>query len=136
MSEENIEIIRKAFELVPDESFFDVLDHEIEFDMSDSPVPEGARVYHGHDGVREFFRHWLGTWKDYRFEVEELIDAGDDRVLAVVHEWGRGKGSGAAVEGRHSELFTLSNGKIVHWKSYPDHAEALKAAGLHRGSGV
>jgi ketosteroid isomerase-like protein len=87
------------------------------------------RVYRGLDGVREFFRDWLGVWDEYGSEVEEWIDAGE-HVIAVVHLWGRGKQSRVAVEQRRSHLWTRRDGKLRRRRIYAAKADALEAAGL------
>ena len=38
--------------------------------------------------------------------------------------------SGAEVEGRHFEVYTLRDGKVLRVDEYTDRAEALEAAGL------
>jgi ketosteroid isomerase-like protein len=90
--------------------------------------PDG-RVYHGHDGVREAFRRWLGTWEDYHQERGEAIDAGDE-VVVPVREHGRGKGSGIEMERHTFGVWTLRDGKAVRIRFYPTRSEALKAVGL------
>jgi ketosteroid isomerase-like protein len=96
--------------------------------MTSRTSPKG-RVYHGHEGVRESFRIWLGTWEDYRQERVEIIDAGD-QVVVVVREQGRGKGSGLEVVREGYAVWTLRNGKAVRIRFYPSKATALEAAGL------
>ena len=93
MSEENVEIVRRCMEAYQagdiTASVVDV-DPGVEFDMTFRP--EG-RIFRGHDGIAEAMRTWTGTFEDWSFEVEDVIDAGD-QVLVIVRESGRGKGSG------------------------------------------
>jgi ketosteroid isomerase-like protein len=129
MSQENVEIVRcsgEAFDRGDYQAALDALDPEVEYDLSH--FPEG-RVYHGHEGVRESFRIWLGTWQDYRLERLEIIDA-DDQVVVVVREVGRGKGSGVEVVREGYAVWTFQNGKCVHIRFYPSKDAALEAAGL------
>jgi hypothetical protein len=44
--------------------------------------------------------------------LDEAIEVGDSMV-AHVHQWGRGKGSGATVEQSHSQVWTVRDGKVV-----------------------
>ena len=67
-------------------------------------IPGFPDNFHGPDGVRDFFRRWVGT--HWGFEVEDLIDRGET-VLVRIHQWGSGKGSGAAVEGRFWEVWVV-----------------------------
>jgi uncharacterized protein len=69
------------------------------------------------------------VWDDFRFEVEELIDAGD-KVFAAVQLSGRGKGSGVPVDQHDIHVCTIRDGKVVRIDVHRDRAEALKAAGL------
>jgi ketosteroid isomerase-like protein len=130
MSRENVELIARTHELSRSdpESFFSVCDPEIEWDMS-RLMPE-PRVYFGYEGVREFWRSWTGTWDGFDFKVEQVVDAGGDQVVARVHQMGRGRGSGAAVEHEFGQLWTVKNGRIVRFRAFPSFEEALEAAGL------
>ena len=66
---------------------------------------------------------------DFGFEADQLIDAGPS-VLALLHQWGRGKDTGAQVESHTWQVFDFRGGKVVHCRGYPTKAEALEAAGL------
>jgi uncharacterized protein len=129
MSRENVEIVRRmydAFARGEYDTSLSYCDAEIEFSQ---PAGEpGGGTHHGREGVIQAFAQWLGAWDDYRVEVGELIDFGDD-VLARTRHHGRGKGSGAAVEMRIFQLLTVRNGRIVRMRMYYDEAEALEAVG-------
>jgi ketosteroid isomerase-like protein len=129
MSEENVEIVRRqldAYVRGDSETALAAYDPEVEFDVSIRP--EG-RVYQGLEGLVEAIRTWSGTWEDYRVEIEEIIDAGDN-VVVVDHQMGRGKGSGAPLDQQTFWVYTLREGKIVRLVWLPTREEALEAAGL------
>lgn len=98
---------------------------EIEYDLS--TFPEG-QVYHGHAGIREAFRIWLGAWQDYRQEWDEIIDGGDEMVVVIGRERGRGKASGVEVEQEVFAVWTMLDGKAIRIRFYPGREEALEAA--------
>jgi ketosteroid isomerase-like protein len=130
MSQENVEVVRRsldAFERGDFDAAMEALDPRIEYDLTHFP---DGKVYLGHDGVREAFRIWLGTWEDYRQEIDEVIDLGEDEVVVVLREFGRGKGSGIEVERPTAGVWTLRDGKAVRIRFYAGKAEALEAAGL------
>jgi ketosteroid isomerase-like protein len=104
----------------------DAFDDDVEWDAT--VFPDGS-VEHGHEGIRRFLRRWLGTWEEYRFEVEQVLDAGD-RVLAFVRERGHGRGSDVPIDIRTAMLFTLRGGKIVRFRGSLDRSTALAEAGL------
>jgi ketosteroid isomerase-like protein len=130
MSQENVELVIRAHQLSRSdpESFFSICDPGIEWDMS-RLMPE-ARVYYGHDGVREFWRSWVGTWDDFDFQLEQAIDGGGDQVVTSVHQVGSGRGSGVAVEQRFGQVWTVRSGRIVRFRAFPSFEEALEALGL------
>lgn len=98
------------------------LDPEIEFSQpTDEP---GGGTFRGHEGVVQAFAAWTGAWDEYRVEVEELTDFGD-QVLARTRHHGRGKGSGAEVELEIFQVWMLRDDKAVRATMYYDQAEAL-----------
>ena len=86
-------------------------------------------VFHGHEGVRQFWREMVASFGVWDLDVEEIIDAGD-RVLAVVRDRVIGRASGAPVEGGHVAVWTLSGGKVTQLQTFEDRRQALEAAGL------
>jgi ketosteroid isomerase-like protein len=130
MSQENVEVVRRAWEASlrhDNEAVFDLYDPRVEIVVQDSV--EGPTTYVGVDGVREFFRDMLGVFDSLRSEVEEWIDAGDE-VIAVMRNRARGRQSGVPVEGRDAHVWTVQNGKLRRLRIYPNKSEALKAVGL------
>jgi ketosteroid isomerase-like protein len=62
-------------------------------------------------------------------EAERFIDAGD-RVVAIMHIRGTGRGSGVEVTMQSADVRTISDGKIVRHVGFPDASDALEATGL------
>ncbi len=112
---------------------FEFYDPEIEWDNSQQSLlmPDLAGVYHGHDGVRTFWRRWLSAWKDLQFEIQDVRDRGDDVVLPIRNQrqWGRHSGIETGFP-PYGMVFTMRGGKVVRHRSYPDQKSALEAAGL------
>jgi ketosteroid isomerase-like protein len=113
------------------EFFWSLLDDYVVWDLRDygRRAPGFDDVYVGRDAVIEASRRYWGTWTDYRLDAEELIDAGSS-VVAVLHEQGRGKGSGAPFDNRFAQVWTFRRGRIIRWEVFPDKEAALKAAGV------
>ena len=128
MSQENVEVIRAGYEAFARgdvDAVLSGLDPEIEV----RPAPEfpGEDSYHGHTGFLAYSERWLESWEEYRLIPEEFIDVGD-RMVVVHRAVGRGKGSGIDVDVRVGHLLTFRNGKVLHFVSYLDRGEALRAA--------
>ncbi|HEX3263401.1 MAG TPA: nuclear transport factor 2 family protein [Solirubrobacterales bacterium] len=131
MSEENVEIVRQmitAFAEGDDERLVELFDPQIEYDVSRTS-PE-SRVAHGQEELAKVIEQWLATWDDHRLELVDLIDAGDEWVVALMNERGKMKGSDTWVEHQVGVLFTLHDGRITRYEEYQDKAGALEAAGL------
>ena len=128
MSQENVEIVRRAFEASvrhDNESVFPLYDPEVEIDLTAS----GRGVYHGLEDIRQWFRDWLSAFEDPSWEVEEWIDAGE-HVIAVMRLRGRGKLSRAPAEMVEAHVWTLRSGRLWRLRVYGTKLEALEAAGL------
>jgi ketosteroid isomerase-like protein len=132
MSQENVEIVRKAAMAFNRGD----LDTWLEYwtDDLDHRAVEGAPDDHGpiqgKDALRTFVQDWLDTFDDFRAEPVELIEAGDDKVIAVMRISGRAKLSGVETDLTYAELNTLRDGKIARGRQYWTRDEALEAAGL------
>jgi ketosteroid isomerase-like protein len=129
MSQENVEIVRRAFAYeVYGEG--DRAEAEALFDPHILIVPAEEGPSYGIDAIRDNFEHWKGAWDELEVEVEDVIDAGEDRVLLTAHHRARGRGSGIEVDTRLYSIYTLRGGKVLRTDEYADRAEALRAAGL------
>jgi ketosteroid isomerase-like protein len=143
MSKDNVELIR-AF--VPSETdLIEVLksddpvaaflgstdavspDVEVTFAASRSGGP--GLVYHGPDGLVEGWRDWLTPWESYRFEVEDLVDAGDNVVMTLTVA-ARTERHGVELVHRPAAVWTIEGGRIVAIRFYLEHHQAFEYAGL------
>jgi SnoaL-like domain len=142
MSHENVELYRAQIEIFRAGSgehdrertlaaMAEFWDPEIEWDASESAMPDIDELYLGKDAVRRFWDEWLSAWEITRFEYE-LLDAGD-RVVALFDQRMRGRSTGIEVSlGEYAQVATFKDGLVVHWKAYQSQADALEAAGLSK----
>jgi ketosteroid isomerase-like protein len=136
MSQENVDLVRRAYEVFNQGGPEAVISAgiwspEIVFDFSPSEIP-GLGVYRGHDEVRAFFEEdWFGAFPFEEWEVvlDELVDHGD-QVIAAHRQRGLGASSGVTAELEQGIIFTLRGGEVVRAEIYGDPKQALEAAGL------
>jgi uncharacterized protein len=133
MSQENVEVVRRALEAWgrgDTKAAADLLDPEVEWSMPPN-IPE-AGTYRGRDEVVRRVEEFLEAWDDLAVTVEELVDAGGDRVVALVRYSGRGRESGIEISGvaTDAQVWTVRDGKALRVELYGGTAEALEAAGL------
>jgi ketosteroid isomerase-like protein len=132
MSRENVELVLdmfRAFSERDDEALFASYAPDVEWDLRDySPWMDEPR-FRGHDGIRQFFRKWLENFQDYEAQALDPVDAGEEVVITVLDR-ATGKGSGAAIERVHGEIWTVCDGLVVRIQIFDSRAEAMKAVGL------
>src|ERR671937_350400 len=129
MSQENVEIVRRGYDHYnrTGEAEYDVLDPEVVYDVSRRTFD--PRVYHGHQGVREFLALIREQWATMRLEPQDFVDS-EDTVVVSIRLVGVGKESGVETTADAAHVRTLRDGKIIRWPTFPRLAEALQAGGL------
>ena len=63
--------------------------------------------------MRAYLDDWVGTFDDFRSEPVELIEAGEDTVIAVTRISGSPKLGGVETDLTFAALYTIRDGKIV-----------------------
>jgi hypothetical protein len=126
MSRENVAPLRgftAAYNARDPEAFIAYCDPSVELHSTFAAV--GGAVYHGHDGVRAFFRDVEDVWGDeIHSEPEAYFDLGED-TLAFTIMRGRGKHSGVDAAMPIAHVARWREGLIVYTKSYTNREDAL-----------
>ena len=133
MSQENVEFVRRWYEVATSKAdLLAAMPRTMAFCHPDVEwsAPEDGTTYRGREGVRQRLKEWLNSFDDYRYEINRIIDCGNDEVLVKASEVGRGAASGAEVRQTNYELLTIRDGLIVRIREYYDEGKALEAAGL------
>ncbi len=133
MSEENVEALESAFEAWTRDGLNAFADHwanDIEWRATEGAIDDRGPL-HGKDACRAYLQDWLDTFDWFKVEPVEVIDAGDERVVANLRYSGRAKQSGVEVPATNfAVVYVIRNLKIAGGREYATRAEALKAAGL------
>jgi ketosteroid isomerase-like protein len=132
MSQENVERIRDTFRRFQsgDPGWIDAIDRDVEWDISAHPLPDVPNRGRGREQLlNEVFATYFSGWLDYRPEIRETIDAGDDVVL-VLHETARLRDSDTALDRDLVQVWTMRDGRSVVLRVFPTKATALDALGL------
>jgi ketosteroid isomerase-like protein len=133
MSEENVEIIRRGMDVINEGRLHAVLafmDEFVDPDMelrTAGHLPDVGRG-RGREAAKAMWAELMGTF-EWRFETEEIIDAGD-AVIVGTRQIARGRGSGAEVSNRVVMVFGFRDGRVTSADAYKTRSEALEAAGL------
>jgi ketosteroid isomerase-like protein len=131
MSQENVETVRRGFEyfIATGDFLEEIVDPEFVWDMSAFRGWPERQVYAGLKGAREFIADWREPWEDWELELEELVDVGE-RVVAIVRQRGRSKGTGLPVDMHFAMVWTIRDGKQARMRMYASPDEGLEAVGL------
>jgi ketosteroid isomerase-like protein len=134
MSEENVELVRRAHEALNrgdvDGALTDV-DRDVETDWSQSRSAEGGMiedVIRGREALRarlhDAFDHWKISW-----DQREYLEVSDDRVLSIASVRFRGR-DGIELGDRGAQLWTFADGRVVQLRFFPSKERALESLGL------
>jgi ketosteroid isomerase-like protein len=136
MSQENVEIVRHAYEVWEPAwssgtndlgALLALMDDDlITRNHLQGPEPD---IWHGHQGFLDMTAEAADIFDEFRLRGEEFIDAGDHVVVRVGLE-GRGSGSGAPVKATAWYVYGVGGGKLVTIDMYVARDQALEAVGL------
>ena len=130
---QNVEIVVGQFEAVNARDFAAAMEAYAEDVTLIAHGPLGEMVGRAATG-KKAVGDWFGDWfrqfaPGYRFQIEDARGSGD-RVFLVATHGGRGRASGAPVEGETAYVYTLREGKVCRVELFSDRGKALEAAGL------
>ena len=128
MSSENVDSVRRGFELLRDqglEAMLEFVDPEFEVTTPPELTVEPA-TYRGHDGLRRYFESFYEVMEEIRYEPEDFIAAGD-QVVVPVRLVARGRGTGIEADQHVVMVCTLRDGRILRIDLYPTREEAFAA---------
>jgi ketosteroid isomerase-like protein len=145
MSQENVEIVRNAFEVIygltsgptatgasmrrDSKRAAELLDPNVEVHGTIGGLWEG-RVARGlSEMLNSFEAEDREAWEERRLDPQRFLHI-NDLVVVLMHEYRRGRGSGIEVETDTAVVFTVREGRVIVIQPYMDQAEALEAAGL------
>jgi ketosteroid isomerase-like protein len=99
----------------------DRLDADFRFTAT-ADFPEPAHNLDA-DGVRGFWRRFLGQWASVRIRADEIVPAGD-RALVAVTQTGTGHTSGAETDMRYFFVWRFREGRALALKIFLSEGEA------------
>ncbi len=109
------------------EAFLDLVDPDVEWH---SLILEIEGVFHGHEGVRRWWKSIRDVFPDWNPSVVEVRAVGDDHVLIHARGMGSGAASGVGVDDDFWQIAEFRDGRVVRYHGVRSEREALEAAGL------
>jgi hypothetical protein len=132
MSQENVEFVRRylsefnATHRLPE----DMVSPAFVWDMSTFEGWPGRSRFTGVSEFEAFLAGWTAPYTEWVNEVEQLRDAGQDRVIGVLVQRGRLRGGSSWVEMHYAIVYTLKDAVIGRAQVYSHPEDALEAVGL------
>jgi ketosteroid isomerase-like protein len=88
-----------------------------------------AGTYRGHEGIRRLLRLTAEVFAEFRYEVDEVVEAGDS-VVVLGRIRARGVQSGATGTQSGALVVRFRDGRIAGYRSYLRREDALDSVGL------
>jgi ketosteroid isomerase-like protein len=130
MSEENVDLVRRAFAAWESGDPAAILQYLHEDVVSRRVAPLiDPQTYHGPNGVTELIAGWLKPYDHFSSRADEFIDAGDSVVVRVPQE-ARLAGSEQLLTGTFWFLLGFQGEKVIRLEIYGERRQALEAAGV------
>jgi ketosteroid isomerase-like protein len=130
MSEENIEVVRRAYAAASRSDWDAAFEAaEAEFELVPPDQSPDSTPVRGVQEVRAWFADQQETVGDLSIEVEKLIEAGEF-IVALIRLRIRPHGADADFELRIAHVWALRDGKLIRCEIFPEREKALEAAGL------
>jgi ketosteroid isomerase-like protein len=129
--EPNVEIVKRLMDAVNRrdvDTFALVTTTDLEWFPVFAARVEG-NPYIGRHGIETFLAEVDETWEQFLPIPHEYRELGD-RVLGLGRLKTRGRGSGVPVDSPWGGVYDLRGGEVWRIRTYLDHGEALRAAGL------
>ena len=70
--------------------------------------------------MRQALDSWFESWEWMRVEVEDIVQAGDEKVVVTVYQRAKGRGSAIELELRSGSVYTVRDGKVVLLELFTD----------------
>jgi ketosteroid isomerase-like protein len=135
MSSGNAELVQAvlgAYVQGDEETLRGLMDPDVE--IHTEPGLINAGTYHGLDGFFEWTDHWEEAWDDVDYELGEMIDIDEHRIVVPVRIVGRGAGSGLEVDSTFGWMYEWKNGRSTRFHVYSSVDGAVEAAERLAGS--
>ena len=134
MSQENVDIVRRAIEAITSanpsmaEDLIALADPEIEF-RSALTALDGS-TYHGPEGMRRYASDLQESWREWDCKVIEIEEMGPRTILGTLVFRAMGKDSGVSVERGSAIVCRFSEGKLLFIESFSTREEAVESMRL------
>ncbi|MEA2271974.1 MAG: hypothetical protein QOI98_682 [Solirubrobacteraceae bacterium] len=130
MSLTNVDVVRVGVERWVADRDTSWMSDDFVWDLTHYEGWPDKAVHRGLEEFNAFAETWFEPFEEWRQEIERIEELSDGRVLAVLHQYGRLRGSNAEVEMRYAIVFTVRDEKVAVGEAYMPVELALVAFAL------
>jgi ketosteroid isomerase-like protein len=128
MPEKDLEVVRDQYDAVNERDWERAMSHYAEdvrlVAVDSQSIITGTFV--GAEAVGRWFGDWFASFdRDLRFEIKEMTELEDGRILVVATNFAHGRASGAPVEGDVVWTYRMRDGKIIEVFGHENREEAV-----------
>jgi hypothetical protein len=129
VQQENVALVRATIEAY-NTGEVHLIAHQVhpEIEVHTGPSLINAGTYTGPDGLLQWLEQWNEAWDEFQLSIEKLEPVGEQHVLAVIRQTGRGRGSGVEIEGQVAHVYESEDGVCTRFHLYADEDQARAAA--------
>ena len=129
MSQENVEVVRRAFDVWNAGDVDAICGLYTEDVVVETGITGFGRTFRGHDAIARWVAEQKETWAEVHWEPERVLEA-DDVLVSFYLGIAVGRESGVEVVRELTGVYRVRDGKIASERIYLDREQALEAAGL------
>lgn len=126
MSQESLQVVQAFYEAMKAGNVpgaLGQLDANVDWNEAENFVYADQSPYRGTDDlVNGLFLRFVTAWEGFGAVPEQFIASGD-RVVALGRYRGTYRETSKSVDAQFAHVYTVANGKIVHFQQYTDTAQ-------------
>jgi ketosteroid isomerase-like protein len=126
----NGDLVRQGFDALSRgdlETWRSLMHPEVEW--HDQAAMPGSDPHAGIDDVQAEMERWLGNWHELSYEIQELIEDGDE-IVVVVRRSGRQNPEDDLAVDVAAYVILVEDGKLRRFTGYSDRESAVRGGGL------
>ena len=127
MSREDEERLRRGYEAFNEGGVDAILGWLApEITVRDRESGPDRETHHGLIGIKELFESTMEAFDQFTLEPLEFLEVGD-RMIVVLRQRARGRGSGVELDSEVAHVWTMGTGAPAGLRIYRDKEQALRA---------
>jgi len=117
----NLEIVKelyRCFKEKDDDGFKEICDQNLEWRQNPG-FPNGKTIYGADAVIEHVFKGNRSVWENFKFNIEEFLDAGDSIMVIGQYE-GRHHKTQKEMKTQAAHVYSIKNSKIVRFRMFAD----------------